>query len=488
VYNAQVFFDYLLGKDRLFYKPFYQINRDLDPNVLSQFVLGSLLRFLPFWLAEKIFQCAYILLFALGFRYLLQQINGKQNVYAVLFFPLCFSLPFQMGFYNFCLAIAILFFVLGYVLQHLQKNNLRTVFMGSLLILICTFSHGMIGGVAILFSSILMLTSRLPWQDKFSKICVFTLPSFIVILGFTLKQGLHTTPHSFTKLMKLQNLLRLYANVSTRSAEQIPICIFAILLGILLIGTLLFLRKTISKLQIAFLIFVLYLLVSYINAPGTLAYAGGTDIRLASLFPIFIVLLLQCTTVSKQIQTLVIISGFGIAVSLCLIRLPHIIDASRNTRGLLRSLEKVKPNSVVLKLQHQHRAKESSFQIDNSFLHITDYLGATKQKPLLMVNNFEAEISYFSVQWRPNVNPGISISEIDVDRMKNYEQLDAYEKQIQHRVDYVIWLDSNNTTPENKTPQLIKTKSPMLDSLYANYVCVDSNINWNMRLFERKNR
>jgi hypothetical protein len=485
VYNAQVLFDYVKGANRDFYKPFYEINRNLEPNTLSQIVLGGLMQFLPYWFAEKVFQCIYVLLFAFGFRYLLKQLNPNSSVFVLLFFPLCFTLPFQMGFYNFCLAIAILFFTIGYIIKHLQNSTINNVFSCAILLLCCTFTHGMIGSLAVFLSALIIITKNNNWKENAIHFLSICIPSILIIIAFTLRQGLNVTPHSLTKWQKFLNLSSLYANASTRFAEYFPLHLLAVLLALLLIMVLVQAKLMLNKMQLIFALFFIYLFISYINAPATLAYAGGTDIRLASLVPLFLICFLQLYDFSNSIKWIIVFASILLQLSISIIRLPYILSASAETQTVLKTISKIKPQSVLLKIQYNEHGSKNQFQVDNSFLHATDYIGATVNKPLILLNNFEAEISYFSVQWRYNRNPKFSIPAISVNKLEYFNDILKCETQIKHSINYVIWMQP---APNLKisSSAINSLGIPQQDSLYLYYNCIDSNNIYNIKLFERK--
>ena len=133
-YNAKVLADYLLNNNRDFYKPFYEINRNLDPNWTSQILLAIFTKIFPYWLADKVFQIIYVCVFAFGFRYLIQSLNKTTNLLTLFFYPFCFTLPFQLGYYNYSLGLGLLFFLFTFYMQNrkqLSSFNQLGILIGS---------------------------------------------------------------------------------------------------------------------------------------------------------------------------------------------------------------------------------------------------------------------------------------------------------------------------------------------------------------------
>ena len=154
VYNAKVLFDYVLNHEMNFYKEFYTINRSIDPNWMSHLTIGVFLQMFPPWLADKMFQIMYVVSFAFGFRFLIKSIESHNGFLSFLFFPFLFTLPFQQGFYNYSIALSLLFFTIGYYIRIKDNmdNSIHQLIL-SLLLLTTAFSHGMpaIYGMMIIF-------------------------------------------------------------------------------------------------------------------------------------------------------------------------------------------------------------------------------------------------------------------------------------------------------------------------------------------------
>ena len=125
VYNAKVVLDYIQDHNWDFYSEYYDFNANLEPNWLSHAILAALISIFPDFLADKILVLAYLLLFAFGWRFLIRQIN-PQNAFIVLIgLPFMYQRTFQMGFYNYSLSIALMFWVVGYWIKHKEDLKLK---------------------------------------------------------------------------------------------------------------------------------------------------------------------------------------------------------------------------------------------------------------------------------------------------------------------------------------------------------------------------
>lgn len=465
VYNAKVLFDYLFGNERDFYKEFYQINRALDPNWMSHLLLGFFLQIFPAWLADKFFQIIYVLTFAYGFRYLIKQINTENTFLSFLFFPFLFTLPFQQGFYNYVLALTLLFWTVAYYIKTKNDfaNPLYQLWL-CVLLLAMSFTHGMPTIYAMLIISMIWLSDNIkfivPFYFKklftsFSRLLLVFIPTVILIFSFIVKKGLETVPHTWSTTTKWKNFLQFFSSQSTRNIELYP----AISVGIVLLTFLIILiftfRKKASLLRYVFLVMTFYTLYSYITCPHSIGGAGSIDIRLAFLPPMFLLLFFASNYWSNFSKQIFIISSFFISISFLVIRFPYVMKASSIGKEMMTVTPFIKDKSVVLNLHFNDwqalKSGDSLFQKDGSFIHFTDFLGAQKNKHLIMVMNYEAEIYYFPVNWRPIKNPRDVIPNMLPGNYPPKGNYQLYENYTNHAIDYILLQNWNDELQANPT-------------------------------------
>lgn len=460
VYNAKVLFDYLFGDERAFYKTFYQINRGLDPNWMSHLLIGFFLQIFPAWLADKLFQIVYVLTFAYGFRYLIKSINPENTFLSFLFFPFLFSLPFQQGFYNYVLALAFLFWTVGYYINH--RNEVQSPIQQlklCILLLLMSFTHGMPTIYAMMLIGLIWLTDNLkfiiPFDFKkllnsFSKLILLLMPIIILMFAFIVKKGFETVPHDWTLSEKLIHFLQFYTSKSTRNSEQYPAMAVGILLLIYLI--LFFISQRQKKyihsmLGYVFLVFGLYLFYAYLTCPHSIGGAGSIDIRLASLPPILLILFFATKQWNAKSKQLFIVVSMLISTTFLVIRFPYVMRANTIGKEMMQAGNFIHDKSVVLNLHFNDwqtlKSGDSLFQIDGSFIHFTDFLGAEKNKHLIMLMNYEAEIYYFPVNWRPNKNPRETLKTMLPGTYPPCGDYRLYEKNTHQNIDYVLFQNWN---------------------------------------------
>lgn len=456
-YNAKVLFDFVFNHNRAFYKEFYTINRNLDPNWASHLLIGFFLQVVPYWLADKLFQIMYVLLFAFGFRYCIQSISRENTFLSFLFFPFLFTLAFQEGFYNYSLALGLMCWTFGYFVRNKHRlDNPSTQCTLSLLLLITAFSHGMPVMYVMMMILLVWLSENfrlfIPLDFRklsthLSRLSLLFMPSLLMIFLFMIKRGTGREPHVLSVGQKFLNFLTFYASQSTRHAEIFP----AIACGILLLSFLFVLIFTRIKVNIqpkmnlgyVFVFMFVFTFISYLACPQSIGGAGSIDIRLAFLPPLFMLLYFATKKWTELTKTIFISVSFLISCTFLIIRFPYVMKANAIGKEIMKASDFIEDNSVVLNLHfdywQQLPGNDSLFHQDGSFLHFSDYLGAMEDKHLILLNNYEAEINYFPVNWQPGKNPRESVAGFIQGALPPCGDYSLYEKQVNHPISYIVF-------------------------------------------------
>jgi hypothetical protein len=491
VYNAKILLDYVTNHQRAFYKPFYEMNRQLDPNWTSQILLAIMLKVLPYWLADKCFQIVYVCLFAYGFRYLVKAIAANTNTLSLLFYPFCFTLPFQMGFYNYCLALSILFFLLGFFIKNYNQAYGLVQLKLMLGTLLLALTHGMVVThfmlivfLLLLIETISYIKSKTPLSkivNVLSPICVAFFPAILIIISFAMRQGLATTPHPLSALQKLKNFASLYCCQSTSKLEAIPAMAFGI--GLVCIAIYIIIKNncTSTRLRNTFLLFAVYTFIAYINAPNTLGYAGGTDIRLAFLPPLFIVFALSTYQISIGFNKIILGFACIIQCSFLAIRYAPVLSASKEVGELLKIEKNIAPQKNILSIQFNTHGTHHQMELDNSFLHVFDYIGAMANHQNIILNNYEADLNYFSLRWRIGMNPRNTMPNIIIGKAPTWQQIKNYTNATKQNIDYIIIQKDVRKNNIN-----INADKIVIDSIENNYLMIEKKSTLGIYLYQKK--
>jgi hypothetical protein len=102
---------------------YYYVSKAPSPNLIGHLLLAGLLYVVKPVVAEKLLVSLYIVLFPLAVRYAVAGIRKRATPLAFLAFPMIYSYVFAQGFYNFCLSMAVFFFVVGYWVRNRDRLN-----------------------------------------------------------------------------------------------------------------------------------------------------------------------------------------------------------------------------------------------------------------------------------------------------------------------------------------------------------------------------
>ena len=100
------------------YREYFNLNLVLEPNWLIYGLLLAFNHVVSLEIAEKILVSLYIIGFPLAVRYAIATVNPRASFISWLCFPFIYSLPFNMGFYNFSLSLVCFFLLLSVYLRY----------------------------------------------------------------------------------------------------------------------------------------------------------------------------------------------------------------------------------------------------------------------------------------------------------------------------------------------------------------------------------
>ncbi len=103
---------------------------------------------------------------------------------------------------------------------------------------------------------------------------------------------------------------------------------------------------------------------------------------------------------------------FGCFLILSIIRINVQLKASAGVADYVSAAKYIKSNSVILPLDFSPQGKDEQGRViaDRNFLfsHASHYLGT--EKPLIILDNYEANMGYFPIRWKDETNPYYHLS------------------------------------------------------------------------------
>jgi hypothetical protein len=104
---------------------YFKIKTLLPPYAFEYYSLLALESVFSPIVSEKLLICSYIVAFGFGFRYLVNSVGERNNPWTLVGIPFCMNLLVYMGFLNYCIAVALALFLLGFWIRHWLQLHLR---------------------------------------------------------------------------------------------------------------------------------------------------------------------------------------------------------------------------------------------------------------------------------------------------------------------------------------------------------------------------
>lgn len=404
-----------------FFEQFYALNPLYNGNVLGNYLIAFFMLLLPAWLAEKLFLVLYIVVLATGFRQLQIAIAGKASHMGVLVFAFVYTSLFMLGYYNFSLAIGILFFALAFWVRHYKAFTLTKGLVLSTLLLLCYYAHIFVFGFLLLLIGFHILFNYIAAVRQPAAFRLFLKRAFLAFsmalpalaLAFFYVQVIMKYPAaegSGGGLLDKWNYLaemRMLVGYSQRLELPVTGLVFWSLVGLVIIGLLWrlkgwyaakksmntvfsghFLKPTDFWLLVALLFVLVYFL-----SPSNLNAAGSVSIRIAILLFYFLLLWIVIQPYPKSVVWMAVVAVlvFGIKQKIThtdqLQQFHVYIDEIKSVEKLM--LE----NTLVL---------TANFSPNWMRYHFRNYLGS--DIPLVDVNSPSCS-RLFTINWKNQERP-----------------------------------------------------------------------------------
>lgn len=432
VHNAHVLLDFFKGGDlKDFYNPWMHVNTNFVPNWFGHAFMELFMGMgVAPYMAEKLLQTTYVLAFGLGLRFLVRQLNPNGLFLSTFGLLLTYHHVFQMGFYNYSMSVAVMFWVAGYGLKYRYNWTTGRLLLQVLGFLVLYFSHpiGLVFCFLVL-GSVLLSDWLISWRKKdpkawknFREECLTLMlvaaPVIILFAQYIFIKGLNPSERSESNASIWKDLREFTALVNMMSTERswaIAVSAFFALMFVLAVGVKIKSRKLVWT-DVLFPVFGVALLI-YFKQPGGLAGAGILPIRLQFLPFLMLLIWLASIDYPKWVQAFVLgvtLVFFGAFMS---IRLPAHLRADKLTQEYLTCTAAIPDKVSVLPISFDHNGRDTSgVEVADKiwlFMHAADYIGA--ERSVVMMGNYEAATHNFPLIWRWERNP--------MDRLRKNNQL-----------------------------------------------------------------
>lgn len=439
VYNARLITDILFysgsGLDA-----FYSLNPAPIPNLNGHLILVFLQLVLPGWVAEKVLQIIIVVGIAIGFRYLLKKIGARSLVAVYLIFPFTYSFFFFYGFYNFCLSLAMLFFAVG-TMEHFHNRSPKLWAPVLILILglLLYFSHLLTFAVFCFYAAVKMLSTfqkvGVAVSERryaFLLFCLAVIPGLILATVFILKQDVGAGELDFLSLAETANMYKVITpakGILYGKEDKYTQWIFFTIVFMLIYSIFNRFRQKKSEEKLAGIfgvLFVGFFALSFVVPNQGLLSGGILTSRIVLFALVFLIVFLAKVRMHPIAQglTLFVITYANIA---CLL---IYTDTTKREQIIIHEIsqtaEQLEKGAVVMPLT------TSDFWIRE---HYSNYLGY--EKPLVILENYEAELQYFPLQWTTQGRDIQRAAYADWDELR---VSGALSRQPANKTDYILVL------------------------------------------------
>ncbi len=417
LYNAQIIREIWFGSHSLI-SDLFRINDFPVPNWSGHMIMALLNLVLPGYLSEKVLLLLYFILTPLFYRkfMLLFYPENRLITYFMLIFVHQHNLYF--GFWNMSIGLTFLFITAYYFVRFSNQMILRHLAVIMLLLLVLYFSHILMLLVTLLFlaASLVLLTkterasgglkmvNMHEIKQRFVFLFLASLPVLILCVIYFLnidsvEKGTRMSTGELVRyLTAIRPLLTFCFCDSWIKVTHILLAFF----GILILGSLyLFIKSryrngrhelhqySVSKQSLVWLLISVVFLILFFRVPNSILLTE----RLIVLFYLFFIIWLGSLNYTKLLRLsalVVVLFVHGFFIRSHFQSLYHL---SNDVDQVIQASEKIRPNSMVLTLNYSDNWLHS---------HISGYLGAGKNQ-VAVLENYEAALKWFPVQWRTDV-------------------------------------------------------------------------------------
>lgn len=426
-YNAWILRQYDNVREFPRFREYYEVNTGPYPNWIGHGVMALLMLAAPPLVAEKVLVSLYVLTFLGGMWYLAGAVRAGSRWPAFLAFPFVFNNPFQFGFYNFSLSLALFPWVLGFWWRWRDRpGDLRYVAGINLLLWLCYFSHILSFILSLVAVAVLWLATlrRDNWRSRAGHIPALAPQGFLPIWYFLMEGG-DTLSSWWPFSRQLSYFLRLESLHTFGAAQQWLAA--AVVLTILVLLLLTLRRERFPRPwreEHAFLVLAAVFTGIYFVSPEGMS--GGTMLKnRLCLYPWLILIPWLAPGLGPRARR---IAAAAMAVA-ALLNLGYVVEwyrlLNRDMAGYLAGLDGVRPGSRVLPLFFVHQAHGSNLDPLN---HAIGYRAL--ERGLVDWDNYEATSTHFPTRFRDSA-PVPDTTSLEAD--PGGQRLEIWR----HRADYV---------------------------------------------------
>ncbi|PQJ10992.1 hypothetical protein CJD36_013565 [Flavipsychrobacter stenotrophus] len=484
LYNAKVLHDMWHGTDVAFYSRFYVINYNPNPNWLSNILLGIPMYFTNGPVAEKLFLTLYAGLVVGGFYLLIKKVSGSSSYWITVIFLFVFHHTLAKGFYNFSFSTALWFWMVWSWMRFIDKKNTLNTLVFFLFAGLSFFTQLLpfVFAVATCFGLIVSYSLTREQGLKQSSLNYFiqntitlgilTAPFVALMIRFTENEGgTHITLHHH--FYRLVELVQFKYGINAVENESFLTALCGMTLAALLITAVVFRIKdkiAVNKYD-GFFYSLIFILFIYLFFPENFMQRDILISMRAQLFILILAGICIAYTLPQQIKNAGGLILFFCFAGLTMVRMNYMNKASDAAEDYNSVAAHIRPYSLVLPLDFAPEGKDRNNKTiaDRNYLftHALHYAGC--EKPLILLDNYEANAGYFPLQWKYKVNPYAHLSKDNgIEGQPPGADIEAYVNVSHIPIDYIVtWCYDAKALQNKRYSELDSQMKRMYHEVYT---------------------
>ncbi len=496
LYVANIIAELLKGNDEV--ARFVQINDLIVGYWTGTFLLTIFKLIMPAKIAVKLILIIYYIGISYSFRYLVKSIYRKPTLITFLIFPFSASFFIGLGYYNFSLAIAVLFLCLGYFLRIGYVYTWKNLIIMGLLLVLLFLSHAFVYAIAgLILMLYLVFTFFYQWQN--SGKLAFAFRNFLKHLGFLALLSLPAnilwinyvvSIRGITSFISVQHIpsTNLFESIYNISILSWFVTEPHIVLNYLIITILVFLmlyaivKRVISMssrsknpttsnglIPSDFWFFVTgIMLILYFFYPDRLI-TGNISNRILLLFFLMFLVWVSSQKYHAVISILILLFIIPISILKWEIHMRFLPELGRRSVEVIKIAESMEPNSTYLAMNYSNIWTHD---------HFSKLPGIDKP---LIITNAPQVAGQFVLKINTESNPPLYLGQKDRLSCKIYWSLKGNDSLPIRPIDYVVLIATHamDDDPDH---------SIVLDELQKYYIRKDTLAEAKVHLYELRNR
>ncbi|MCP4006286.1 MAG: hypothetical protein GY725_19055 [bacterium] len=482
-------------------RAFFFFNGQLLPNWIGHLLLTAFSLVFPPLIAEKVLVSAFAVLLPVSARYACRAFGEDRGFLALLIFPFIYTLPLQLGFYNFCLSTVQFFFLLGYWCRYEHDLTLERAVPLTGLTLLLYFSHGF-GTMAtclIFFSIVGWMTlgefkERLPegrvkalraaaWRPL--GITLYAcLPLFLLGVYVLINREVGGTPGTHLGFKQLAVWLATTVTLVVHDPGMViytPLVSVVFSLALILTVTRKVRQNTWHRWDgLLFATFVA--MIAYFVMPGQFVNKWA-NIRFMPFIFFTALLWLAAQPHERWMRICVMVGSVLIALPGLTFQTLYRIELADYVDEFLSANELIEPNSTIVPLIFANDRVEGGRRISintRPFLHAAGYIAA--QRNGVEFSNYEGTAGVFPLSFYPEVDPYDHLS-ANIEWLPSCLDVTRYEKTTGMSADYVLWW--NPLPAMERDPCMAKLKQLVAKAYTLRFESAGHGL---LKLYERTER